>query len=192
MAKIKTMVGVTAGIFNKEGKLLLRRRKEHDSVTDRDYYGCWELPVVAAQDTDERSIPYHYLSLKLAEGVEAEIGIKILVNPMPAFYPVMFKNDKGEYDLAMITSVGVVKQRPPKDKEVIYVSPQKLNELAEEYAPVKKDKEGKIIQEGRGLLGGKGKRQHCMALKVIETACSDITYRRSAKQTLKDIQEGWR
>ena len=202
MAKLKTTVGVAAGIFNTEGKLLLRRRIEHDSITGIDYYGCWELPVVAVQTQRQKSIPYNYLVLELIRGIKAEVGIsiRIFVDPMPAFYPVMlkFKNEKKgkyEYDLAMITPIyagDVAASVSGQDVggEVIFVSPEELNNLAREYKPAKKNKEGKIIESGKGLLSGFGKRQHCLALRAFEAA-SLLSFQREASETLREIERGW-
>jgi len=191
MVKIKTMVGVTVAIFNEEGKLLWREREEHDSITDKDYYGCWELPVIAVQETEEKSIPYNYLNKQLIEGVKREVGIDIseYLDPMPAFFPVMFKNPKGEYDLAMITSLGVVKEKPTKGK-TIYVSPEEANDLAKEYEPLKKDEEGMILSPGKGLLSGFGYRQHCMTMKAFEVGSPNPQYREEGEKTLAEIQKG--
>jgi len=193
MAKLKTTVGVTAGIFNEEGKLLLRRRVEHDSITGIDYSGCWELPVVAVQETEAESISYNYLCQELVRGVKEEVGIEVSVDLMPAFYPVMFKGPQG-YDLAMITLVQKKdwKSVLPLRGEKILVSVQELNDLAKEYIPAKKDKDGCIVEPGRGLLSGFGKRQHCMALKAFEFASPSHLNRKLAKSTLKEIQKGWK
>lgn len=196
MAKLKTTVGVAAGIFNSEGKLLLRRRVEHDSITGIDYYGCYELPVVAVLETEQESIPYDYLCQELMRGVREELGVIISVDPMPAFYPVMFKGPQG-YDLAMITLIlpkDVAVATPGEDikGEIIFVLPQELNDLARKYVPAKKDKEGIIIEPGKGLLSGFGKRQHCMAMKAFSIACINRTYQGEAESTLKKIQESWK
>ena len=191
MAKMKTTVGVTAGIFNKKGDLLLIKRKRHDSITGIDYYGCLELPIVAVQTKKRKPIPYDYLCRELVRGVKEETGIKISVNPMPGFYPVMFKNKKGEYDLAIITPFCSVLESEPTENEIIYVDLLKLNNLAREYVPAKKDREGRIIESGKGLLSGFGKRQHCMALKVIELKHSNSMYSAEAKRTLREIQKEW-
>lgn len=192
MAKIKTMVGVTVAIFDEEGKLLYREREEHDSITDKDYYGCWELPVVAVQETEEKSIPYNYLNKQLVEGVKREVGIDIskYLDPMPAFYPVMFKNTKGEYDLAMITLLGAIEEKPTKGK-TIFVSPRDANNFAKEYEPLKKDKTGRILSPGKGLLSGFGYRQHCMTMKAFKIGSPNPGYRWEGGVTLVEIQRGW-
>lgn len=192
MAKLKATIGVTVGIFDGEGRLLLRRRKEHDSITDKDYYGCWELPVVAVQETDANIIPYDDLSRELVRGVKVETGFTISVNPMPPFYPVMFKNDKGEYDVAMVTPMCVQLEKESTENEIIFVCPFDLYKLATEYVPVKKDKDGRVLQEGRGLVSGLGKRMYCMALKAFETGSSSRAYAKEARLMLIEAQKEWK
>ena len=137
MAKLKTTVGVTVGIFNTEDKLLLRKRIEHDSITNIDYAGNWELPVVAVQETEDASVPYDYLCRELVRGVKEELGVIIDIDSMSAFYPVMFKGPQG-YDLAMITPLqakNIAAAAPGEDVkgEIIFISPQELNDLAREF-----------------------------------------------------------
>ena len=192
MAKVKTTVGVTAGIFNGEGKLLLRRRTEHDSITGIDYAGNWELPVVAVQETEKESIRYDYLSLELVRGVEAETGFKIILNePMPAFYPVMFKGPQG-YDLAMITVI-VSWFVPQVELKAVtkFVSLDELNQLAREFISLT-DAKKQGLPEAKGLLSGFGKRQHCLALKALSIApVGEEIKRVRAKETLIEIQKNW-
>ncbi len=193
MAKLKATIGVAAGIFDGEGKLLIKRRQEHDSITDKDYHGCWELPVVAVQDTPAVAIPYDYLCRELKRGVKAETDLNILVEPLSAFYPVMFKNDKGEYDLAMITIVYCGNVHAGKtENQIRFVDVAQLNKLAMEYAPVEKDKvSGAVIKEGKGLVSGFGKRMHCLALKALEAGSSSMASASVAKTTLADILKNW-
>lgn len=195
MTKLKTTVGVTVGIFNASDKLLLRKRVEHDSITNTDYAGNWELPVVAVQETTDEIIPYNYLCLELRRGILRELDVLISVNPMPAFYPVMFKGPQG-YDLAMITplqSKDIRAIEPGRDikGEKLFVSPHELNDLAKEFISLTEAKK-QGLPEAKGLLSGFGKRQHCMALKVFEVSCLNTKYQSEAIQTLLEIQKGWR
>lgn len=191
MPKMKTTVGVTVGIFDSEGKLLLRRRKEHDSITNLDYYGCWELPVVAIQETDAEVIAYDFLCRELVRGVKAETGFEIHVDLMPPFYPVAFKY-KGEYDLAMVTPVCKILGQEPTENKIIFVDPVQLNTLAWEYAPVKKDAGGRVVEEGKGLVSGYGKRMHCLGLKALAIGSSNSYSRHKAGEFLSEIQKGWK
>lgn len=194
MTKLKTTLGVTAGIFNETGrKILLRRRKEHDSITSLDYFGCWELPIVAVQEATEKTIPYDYLCRELIRGVKAETGFVISLIPMPAFFTLPFKNDKGEYDLLLITTLSfreVIRQEETQN-ELRFVDVDELNELALEYSPAKKGEKGELLQEGKGLLSGFGKRQHLAALKVMERLCPSED-QGIARKTLFRIQADWK
>ena len=147
MPKVETSLGVTAGIFDIDGRILLVRRKGHTSITGIDYFGCWELPVVAVQKSEE-NISYNYLVQELKRGVLKKTGCHIRVDPMPAFYPVIFKNKKtGEYDLAMITIIEAwwTSGATQSDIELIFVDVQDANKLAQEYAPPVKNERGEII-----------------------------------------------
>ena len=132
-------IGVFAGIFNREGKLLLRRR----TVDDKTYIGDWDLPgggipsAIAPDTLDERII----LQV-LGQRVKDEVGISIpSLLPMVAMYPAVLK---GGGDIGFAILIGICEETPSRG-ETRYVSPQELRELAE--GP-----------EGNRLLSGWGKR----------------------------------
>ncbi|MCK5044693.1 hypothetical protein KAR26_03105 [Candidatus Parcubacteria bacterium] len=180
--KIKTTVGVAVGIFNNNGELLLKRRKQIPSITKESYYGCWELPLIAVPETKEKKIPYNYLGLVVKREIKKRWGIDIFLDPIPALYPTMFKTPAGDYDLAMITVVEAMIMELPESIEIKWVSPSDLNLLAVKFVPAKMDK-GKIIKNGEGLLSGK-KRQFHMALKAIKVGSPFPEYRRTANEFL--------
>lgn len=186
--KAKIAVGVFAGILNREGKLLLRRRVETNSIIpERSFKGCWELPGGGIMETDEESIPYNYPAKELKREVEEEVGLKIVIGQMPPLYPVMFKGPAG-YDLAMITPIHPEQILGEFDikGDFLFVSPEKLNELAKEF--VSADKKKGIGR--KGLVGGYGKRMHCMSLMALSES-GNSNYSRQAVRTLLEIQKGW-
>lgn len=185
MAKMKTTVGVAAGIFDGPGRLLLVRRTQHDSVTDTDYYGNWELPITAVQTNKRKPIPYNYLSQELERGTERELGIRIHVDPMPVFYPVAFKNKNG-YDLLLATPIHYkqVEHISGILAQFIFVDVDTLDVLAREFISLS-DAKKQGFGEAKGLLSGYGKRQHQVSLKLFSVASSDRDYREQAKDILK-------
>lgn len=195
MEKMKTTVGLAPGIINKDGKILLVRRTDHDSITKIDYFKNWELPIVAVMESDLPALPYDYLSRELERGITREIGTIISVKKMPAFYPVMFRGPAG-YDLLLITAIQLMANdlsypvnsfRP----EIIWVSPQEINQLAEDFVSFTQAQKQGLPGGARGLLSGFGKRQHCAALRILEIFSSNEKYRKEAASTLLAIQASW-
>ena len=170
---INPTIGVFAGIFNREGKLLLRRR----TVDDKTYIGEWELPgggipaATAPNALDERMILQ-----ALGRRVKDEVGISVPpMLPMVAMYPAVLK---GGGDIGFAILIGVVDEKPSKG-EAIYVSLQELRELAE--GP-----------EGKRLVSGWGKRMCRLCLRLLASRDSpNPEYRRQAAEMLKEIQSGW-
>src|SRR3989338_7560527 len=127
----KFTVGVFAGIISTTtGKLLLRRRVEEDSIIPgQSFRGNWELPGGGVMDYEKMA--YHLLARELEREVFEELGIRIALNHIPAFYPVTFKGPKGP-DLGLITTI--VMAEPPHIKgEFLWVTPSELNELAAQF-----------------------------------------------------------
>jgi 8-oxo-dGTP pyrophosphatase MutT (NUDIX family) len=194
--KANMSVGVFAGIFNSNGEILLRRRTEEGSIIPgKSFKRCYELPGGAVMETDEESIPYDYILRELEREVKEETGLLISIDRMSFFFPVAFKLEKpARYDLAMVTVVyqeqvlnlvdGNIVTGPQKD--CIFVSTERLNELARRFVAPKKE-EG---IEGEGLLSGYGKRMHCMALAALHKS-PNIDCFREAVRTLTKIQMEW-
>lgn len=184
MAKIKTTIGVYTGMFNALGKILLYRREKTDSITSISYRGNWELPGGAVEEPEEK-LSYNHLSKELVRKVREKIGTPISVDPMPPFYPVCFKGPEG-YDVAFVTPLRGYGMPPYEN--AIFVSPEELKALAEEFiSETDAKKQGK---EAEGLLSGFGKRQHCMALAAL-CHSPNQEYARQAKEMLAEIQKGW-
>lgn len=181
MEKVKTTVGVYAGILRlSDGKLLLRRRTEIPSIIPgKSFKGNWELPGGGVMETEK--VPYCHLTNELKREVEEETGISIEVNPMPPMYSVLFKGPEG-YDLALVTPIKTSLE--PTKGETIWVSTEELNKLAREFEPADK----KTGKDGKGIVSGFGKRMHCMALKALSTSYEA----KLAEETLLEIQKTWR
>jgi 8-oxo-dGTP pyrophosphatase MutT (NUDIX family) len=191
MERIKTTVGVYAGILRwSDGKLLLRKRTEIPSdIPGKSFRGNWELPGGGVEEAE--TVPYHHLAVELLREIEEEVGIPIQlgiphassISPMPPMHAVLFKGPGG-YDLAMVTPI--VTSLEPTKGETVWVSIMELEQLAKEFEPADK----KTGKDGKGLLGGYGKRMHCMALKAL---CSSprAFFRTEAERMLLAIQKPW-
>lgn len=183
MEKIKTTVGVFAGILRQsDGRLLLRRRAEIPSIIPgKSFKGNWELPGGGVMEAER--VLYHHLVKELEREVKEEIGIPISVDPMPPMHPLLFKGPRG-YDLAMVTPVETSLE--PTKGETIWVAPKELEQLAREFEPADK----KTGKDGKGIVSGFGKRMHCMALKAL-CFSPDPEHIIQAEEMLKEIQKGW-
>jgi len=171
-AVVRPTIGVFAGIFNEEGKLLLRRRP-----TGSSFAGELDLPGGGVDaDNASKSLDERIVVQELAREAREETGISIPpMLPMVAMYPAVLKSGG---DWAFAIHVGVVKEKPTKS-ETRYVSPQELRELAD--GP-----------EGNRLLSGWGKRMCRLCLRLL--ASRDAPNREFAKQAggmLTEIMDGW-
>jgi len=195
MAKASMNLGMYVGFLNpnKDGRLLLRRRIEEDSIIPDpndpaktiSFRGNWENIGGAAEETSEEKVSYDYPIKEAVREAAEEVGILVSLSGMPPVYLVFFKGPKG-YDLAGITPV-ITTEEPTKG-ETMYVSPQELEALVEEFiSETEAKKQGK---EAKGLLSGKGKRQHCMALAAL-CHSPNSEYQKQAKEMLAEIQKGW-
>lgn len=172
-AVVKPTIGIFAGIFNEEGKLLLRQRPAGSS-----FAGEWELPGCGVDaDSASKALDERIVVQELAREVKEETGISIPpMLPMVAMYPAVLRAG-GDWAFAIL--VGLVQEKPSKG-ETRYVSPQELRELAE--GP-----------EGNRLLSGWGKRMCRLCLRIL--ASRDAPNREYAKQAgemLTKIMEGWK
>ena len=184
MAKASMNLGVYAGILNpkKEGKLLLRRRVEEDSIIPgKSFRGNWELPGGGVMETEKPG--YDWLVRELKREVEEEVGISIPVDLMPPMYSLFFRGPLGD-DLAQVTPI--IAEVEPAKGETRWVSPTELESLAEEFVPANK----KAGIEGKGIVSGYGKRMHCMALASL-CHSPNPKYAKQATEMLREIQEGW-
>jgi 8-oxo-dGTP pyrophosphatase MutT (NUDIX family) len=144
-AVVRPTIGIYAGIFNEEGKLLLRRRPVGGSSP-----GEWELPGGGVDaDNSSKALDERIVIQELAREVKEETGISIpSMLPMVAMYPAVLRSG-GDWAFAIL--VGVVKEKPSK-RGTRYVSLEELRKLAE--GP-----------EGERLLSGWGQ-AHVSALST--------------------------
>lgn len=166
MKKLKSTIGVFAGISNEEGKLLLKK------ITQGDFLGDWDLPggaiyiEEAKKASDERII-----GLVLSKRVEEETGIYIYdkVQPMPAMYPAVLK---GGSDIAFAIIVKGVTEKPTRG-ETRFVSVDELVSLA----------------DGSGLVSGR-KRMFRMCLRIFASRdWPNLKYRKQASDILKTLHD---
>jgi len=192
--KIIASIGVYAAIINNEegkdfGKLLLYRRTATTSINEGvSYRGNFELPGRAMLTTEGDKYGYNHAALTVEKAVLDRAGIRIFLSKMPAFYTVFLGNEKTR-DQAMVT---IYHEPHPRftfadsgdDREVIWVDTETLHTLAQTFEPAN---EAKGIS-GKGLLSGKGKRMHCMALMGL-TQSPKQEYAMAAMKELQKIQE---
>lgn len=177
---MRITVGVFAGIFDENGRILLRKRDEDNSIIpSKSYKGDWELPGgTMEEDNMLRATNERIIGQELAREVEEETGLLIKVISMPTMYPTVHVNKGGRTaDFAFMIPVGVVKEKPTRG-EIVYVSPKELRELAE------RSKSGQIVS-------GWGGRMCRMALVALCNSPSH-QYREEAQRMLLEIQESKR
>lgn len=173
MTVAKVRIGIFAGIFNEEGKLLLRRRNQRNSNNPGESFeGDWELPGGGVEETNnEQALDERMIGAELAREVEEEIGISVSVSFMPMMFPTV---SKGGGDWAFVIPLGTCDKRPSTG-EIKYVSPQELKALA-----------GR--PKGEQLLSGWGKRMSRMALIAL-CYSPNLRYGNQAQRMLAEIQE---
>jgi 8-oxo-dGTP pyrophosphatase MutT (NUDIX family) len=173
---MEVAISVFAGIYDEDGKLLMRRRKKEEPSTPCPYEGDWELPGGTIEEKniwsakDERII-----GEELVREVREETGLLIEVELMPIMHPAIYINqEKGTIDLAFMIPIGMVKEKPTVG-ENIYLTPSELRELAER-------------PEGKRLVSGWGKRMCRMALMAL-CYSSNPQYKVEAKRMLLEVQD---
>ena len=173
---MEVTIGLFAGIFDENGKVLLRKRKREGPDIPCPYEGDWELPGGTLEEEniwkvkDERVI-----SEELAREIKEETGLTIQISFMPAMYPAVFiSKEKRRIDFAFLVPIGTIKEEPTKG-ENIYVSPEELRELAER-------------PEGQRLVSGWGKRMCRMALMAFYYS-PNTKYQAEAKKMLLEVQD---
>lgn len=165
----KPSIGLFAGIFNEEGKLLVKRRPQGISLA-----GEWDLPGGGVgEENNAKALDERIVGEELAREVKEEVGIEISVDLMPAMFPAILKGGK---DWAFVIPVGIVLKEPTKG-EFKYVSPGELKELAE--GP-----------PGNRIVSGWGKRMSRLALKALVHS-PNREYREQAGRYLAEIHLKW-
>lgn len=163
MKKALFTVGVFGGIFNSQGKLLLRKRDMNGS-----FPGKWELPGGAIQKKhleigDERAI-----GKALQERILEELDVLVFVQRMPSMYPAMPLNGD---DIAFAIIIGKLHKETHYRGETKFVDVDELKSLA----------------ESGEFLSGKG-RMYRMCLRMFASRdCPNSEYRELAGLFLSDL-----
>ncbi len=180
-------LGMYLGLLNKEGKLLLRRREETESIIPGvSFRGNWELPGGAVEETPAEKVRYDYPIQEAVREVAEEVGISVSLAGMPPVFLAFFKGPKG-YDLAGVTPL--ITAEEPTRGETVWVSPSELKALAQEFIS-ETDAKKQGLKEAKGLLGGWGKRMCCLALVALSHS-PNPEFAKQAQEMLKEIQKGW-
>ena len=161
-----------AGIYNKEGKVLIKRRPEGISLP-----GDWDLPGGAVEEENTiKALDERIVGEELAREVKEEIGIDISVDYMPAMYPAVLREGK---DWAFVIPIGIYDSpgKGEESQEIRYVSPKEVKELAENL-------------QGNRIVSGWGKRMCRLILMALIHSPNEI-YREEAKKYLQEIHAGW-
>lgn len=160
MEKAKPTIGLFAGIFDREGRILLKK------IEEGVYGGKYDLPGGAIYLEDAKNaLDERLIGEALRKRVLAETGLEINIQPMPAMYPAVIK---GGDDIAFAIIVGIQNKKPEKGK---FFSVEEVIDMAEEGA----------------LLSGK-KRMFRMILRIfVSRDCPNEKYRIDAAEVLKKM-----
>lgn len=169
LEKLKSTIGVFAGISNEEGKLLIKK------ITQGDFCGDWDLPGGAIYiEQAQKAIDERIVSFALSKRVEAETGLYIYdkVQPMPAMYPAFLR---GGSDIAFAIIVKGVTEKPTIG-ETRFISVDELISLAD-------------AKQGNRLVSGR-KRMFRMCLRMFASRdWPNLVYRRQASNILKTLHD---
>jgi len=166
-AIVQPTIGVFGGIFNEEGKILLKK------ITSGRFAGEWDLPGGGVSAENASKAPdERILFEELAGIVKEETGISISVSvESQILTPAILK---GGGDWAFPIVVGTIREKPTKG-ETRFVSPQELQELAD--GP-----------EGNRLLSGRDKRMYRLASRLL-CHSPNPEYRRKAKEMVLETHK---
>jgi 8-oxo-dGTP pyrophosphatase MutT (NUDIX family) len=166
-AVVQPTIGVFAGIFDEEGKLLLKK------ITSGKFAGEWDLPGGGVDGKRSSQAPDERIFWEeLVRHVEEEAGISISVTSRSRILaPAVLK---GGGDWAFPIVVGICKEKPTKG-ETGYYSPREIRELARG-------------SEGNRLLSGEDKRMYRLAMRL---ACHSPNpeYAREAEEIISETQD---
>ena len=171
--KLKPTVGLFGALFNKEGKILIKKRPDKFS-----FPGDWDLPGGAVEEEDcVETLDERIVREVLIREVFEETGIRILVDPMPPMYPAVLR---GAGDWAFIIPVGIYEKSETggEAQEIMFASPKDVVRLAKN-------------PQGNRIVSGEGKRMNRLILKGF-TYSPNENYRWESKMFLGEIQSKWK
>jgi len=169
---VRPSIGLFAGIYDKSGRVLLKKRCPEETLS-----GDWDLPGGAAEtEAASNALDERLIGQELAREVKEETNITILIDSMPAMYPAIIA---GGFDWAFIIPVSHLGSLWQFDldrtkKNFRFVSPTELTELA-------------LRSEGDRLVSGVGKRMHRLVLMALCHSPNE-EYRMKAEEMLENIQ----
>ena len=157
-------IGLFAALFDRNGRLLVKRRPEGISLA-----GEYDLPGGRLElKNNAAAFDERVVREELAREVEEEVGLTIFAPIMPAMYPAVLK---GGTDWAFVVIVGWEGEPQGNYR---WVSPQELGRLAEE-------------PPGNRLVSGWGKRMCRLCLKAMAVGSPNEHYRGQAAEMLVDV-----
>ena len=99
-------IGVFARIINSERKVLLRRRKEKDSLFHEDLSGKWELPGGGVEISDFSDEDYRAaIPSTLEREIREEVGLELLSDCVDVVLRPAWLGKDGQIDLAFVVDV---------------------------------------------------------------------------------------
>lgn len=185
--KFTPTIGVFAGILNRQGWLLVRKRslpEEKESlISGKTVESKWELPGGEVEMTEMLAAGNEQgLINALKREIEEETGLEITLSlPTPMFPVVIAKEISPERiarDIALLIIVQLDQWKGEPEGEIGWVYSQAVNTLA------------KGSPEGQ-LVSGFGKRMHRMALIALSHSPNG-NCRLKAQNTLKKIYSSWK
>ena len=133
---VATGIGVFARIINSERKVLLRRRKEKDSLFHEDLSGKWELPGGGVEISDFNEDYRAAIPSTLERELKEEVGLELLSDCLEVVLRPAWLGKDGQIDLAFVIDVpeGIVMETPAfkeliASNEIRWFSWQETHEL---------------------------------------------------------------
>jgi 8-oxo-dGTP pyrophosphatase MutT (NUDIX family) len=111
---VATGIGVFARIINSENKVLLRRRKEKDSLFNKDLSGKWELPGGGVEISDFSEDYLTAIPSTLERELKEEVGLELISDCLEVILRPAWLGKDGLIDLAFVIDVpeGIVMETP--------------------------------------------------------------------------------
>lgn len=111
---VATGIGLFARITNSEDKVLLRRRKEKDSLFHEDLSGKWELPGGGVEISDFNGDYLAAIPSTLERELKEEVGLELLSDCLEVILRPAWLGKNGLIDLAFVINVpkGIVIETP--------------------------------------------------------------------------------